>query len=150
MSPCGPLLPFLLGDWDIRRHLVDIRLGLEGRFEGTARFAPDGPRAAGYHEQGILTWPGHAGPAYRSLRCASSGEHRVAFSFTDGRPFHVLELRSDGFDIDHPCGADRYAGRFVLVGNDEWRATWEVEGPRKRLRLEGTYRRIPSTPRAPA
>ena len=146
----GCLLSFLLGEWDLQRHLVDIRLGLEGRFGGIARFSPDGPLAAGYDERGILTWPGHVGPASRRLRCESVGEGRVAFSFADGRPFHHLELRSDGFEAFHLCGADRYGGRFVLLGDDEWHATWEVEGPHKALLLKGIYRRIHARVSAPA
>lgn len=150
MSSKEPLLTFLLGDWDLSRRLVDVGLGLEGRFAGIARFTPDGPRAADYEEHGTLTWSGHQGPAHRRLRCASAGEHAVAFSFPDGRPFHLLELRPDGFDAEHPCGADRYAGHFLLVGDDEWHATWEVAGPRKRLLLQGTYRRLRPATRPPA
>ena len=109
---------------------------------GVARFTPDGPGAADYAEQGTLRWPTHEGPAHRRLRCVSAGERAVDFSFPDGRPFHRLELRPDGFDAAHPCGADRYAGHFQAVGDDEWHATWDVEGPRKRFLLEGTYRRL--------
>lgn len=145
------LLEFLRGDWDLSRRLVDRRLGLEGRFEGVARFEPDGPGSARYHEEGVLTWPGHVGRAFRTLRCEGSDDDRVvALSFPDGRPFHLLELRRDGFEVEHPCGEDRYVGRFRLLGDDAWEADWSVDGPAKRLLLAATYRRIGHATAAPA
>lgn len=135
------LLDFLLGAWVLERRLVDERLGAEGRFEGIARFTPEGPGTAAYREEGTVRFLDHVGAAHRDLRCAGVGEGSVAFSFPDGRAFHLLELRPEGYEAEHRCGEDRYLGRFCLVDEGEWHATWRVEGPRKALLLEGAYRR---------
>lgn len=141
------LLGFLLGDWALERRLVDERQGLEGSFEGVARFLPGAAGAAAYREDGTMRWQAHVGPAFRALACAARGPASVDFAFPDGRHFHRLELRRGGYDALHLCGEDRYAGHFVLVGADAWRATWHVEGPAKALVIDGTYRRV-TTPRA--
>ena len=136
------LLDFLLGSWALDRRLVDGRLGAEGRFEGVARFTPEGPGAAAYREEGTVRFLDHVGAAHRDLRCTAVAEGSVAFSFPDGRAFHLLELRPEGYEAEHRCGEDRYLGRFLLLDEGEWRATWRVEGPRKSLLLEGAYRRV--------
>lgn len=136
------LLGFLLGTWVLDRRLVDARLGAEGRFEGVARFAPTGGGAAAYREEGTMRFLDHVGSAHRDLRCRAVDQSSVAFSFPDGRDFHRLELRPDGYEAEHRCGEDRYLGRFLLVGDAEWHATWKVVGPRKALLLEGAYRRV--------
>jgi hypothetical protein len=136
------LFSYLLGTWRLRRRLVDERIGAEGRFEGMAYFEPDGPGTAAYREEGVLAFLDHLGPAQRRLRCVAVSDEVVAFSFSDGRFFHLLERRSEGFGTEHLCGEDRYFGRFVFLGDDRWRARWHVEGPRKTLTLDGSYLRL--------
>jgi hypothetical protein len=136
------LLGLLLGRWSLERSLLDERLGAEGRFQGTACFDQVAPGMAAYREEGTLRFLDHVGAARRSLGCAAEGGQAVAFTFPDGRRFHRLELAATGYEAVHRCGDDRYDGRFVLLGDDEWTATWRVEGPRKRLLLVGSYRRL--------
>lgn len=143
-------LAFLLGTWALERRLVDLRLGLEGRFEGLARVEPGDRAPATYREEGLVTWPGHVGPAFRSLQVVPAGTGALELRFPDGRFFHRLELVASGYEAEHPCGRDRYLGRFVLLGPDAWSATWVVEGPAKSQRLEATYtRRSPVSPVGP-
>ena len=142
MREGGDLLGFLLGRWSLERSLLDERLGAEGRFQGTACLDRVAPGKAAYREEGTLRFLDHLGAAHRSLRCAAAGQRAVAFAFPDGRPFHRLELSTSGYEAEHPCGEDRYEGRFVLLDDDAWSASWRVVGPRKQLHLVGTYRRL--------
>lgn len=141
---CEAPLDYLEGSWALRRELSDHRLALEGSFQGTAWFEPASEGVLTYREEGLLEWPGYRGEASRSLLCRSIGPARVAFLFGDGRLFHDLELRPDGFEAAHDCAPDRYEGTFVLLGEDTWSATWRVSGPKKALVLHSRYRRVTS------
>jgi len=135
-------LGYLQGTWSLRRRLEDHHLRLEGTFVGTLRVEPKGEADWRYHEEGILDWPSHRGQATRTLTCRRASRSRATFSFPDGRLFHDLELRPDGFSATHLCGEDRYQATFVLLGQDAWSATWAVEGPTKSLVLAALYQRL--------
>ncbi len=137
---------YLSGTWSLERRLEDVGLGVEGRFVGIARLEPAGDGRSRYREQGLLEWQGYRGQASRTLTVAPAGPATATFSFPDGRFFHLLQLRPDGYEVVHECGSDRYAGTFVLVGPDAWTATWRVDGPRKELLLAGEYTRLPARP----
>lgn len=135
-------LAYLTGTWSLERRLEDADLGAEGHFVGIARVDPLGERRFRYHEEGLLQWQGYRGQASRTLLLAPIGPATVAFSFPDGRFFHLLQLRPDGYRALHECGEDRYEGAFALKGPDAWSATWRVTGPRKALVLSGSYQRL--------
>jgi hypothetical protein len=120
---------FLLGTWHLRRSV--LASGVEvGSFTGTATFDDDGDGVVHYHEQGTLHLDGQRVPATRRLAYRVAGS-RAQVTFEDGRPFHDLDLR-DGVDhAEHPCGADRYHGRFEVVDHDTWHHAWHVTGPHK-------------------
>lgn len=95
-----------------------------------------------HHESGTFVWQGTPRPAERTLRFlpgATAGTARVEFS--DGRPFHDLDLRSGSYVAHHPCAADLYRGDFTVTGHDRWLTTWRVTGPAKDLVLVTAYAR---------
>ncbi|HZE05330.1 MAG TPA: DUF6314 family protein, partial [Solirubrobacteraceae bacterium] len=106
-------LAFLLGDWSLQRTLTDHRAGAEGLFQGTARLHPSGapdapPRRARYEERGRLRYRDHETTAFRTLDYRATGTGAVAVSFSDGRPFFELDLRTGTCRATHPCGEDVY------------------------------------------
>jgi hypothetical protein len=125
------LMSYLPGTWHLQRSILSG--GTEvGRFTGTACFRADvvAPGLLHYREDGTLHLGAHAVPATRTLTYRVEGP-RAHISFDDGRPFHDLDLRSGADEADHPCGDDRYHGRFVVLDGDTWRHEWDVTGPRK-------------------
>jgi hypothetical protein len=51
----------------------------------------------------------------------------------------MLDL--DGGEVEHECGADRYAGTYRLRDDDTLDVRWRVTGPHKDLEIETTYHR---------
>lgn len=127
----------LAGRWTVRRKLHDRRLGQRGAFEGVADFVPDGDGLR-WTERGRMRFGAHDGPAWRELRIVPA-DAGWEVRFADGRPFHPLDLE-DG-EVLHPCGEDRYVGRYAFDGDDVLRVRWEVTGPEADERLEAVYRR---------
>jgi len=136
-----PLEPdaFLPGRWGVERTLRDARLGA-GTFAGTATFERDEDGGLDWLETGRLRLGGYEGPARRRLRVARE-EGAWMVRFDDGRPFHPLELRATACEVTHPCGADTYAGQYVVLGPDAFDVTWRVRGPAKDQRIASRYRR---------
>ncbi|MGW1023431.1 DUF6314 family protein [Streptomyces sp. NPDC002577] len=147
--PVPDVLAFLAGSWDVDRTVRDLASGDEGHFSGTTVFGPlDGgggdADACGllHEESGTFVWQGTPRPAERTLRFLpgpSAGTARVRFS--DGRPFHDLDLRSGRHVADHPCAADLYRGEFTAYSADMWHTVWRVKGPAKDLVLVTEYTR---------
>ncbi|MFJ6570367.1 DUF6314 family protein [Streptomyces sp. NPDC091292] len=151
------VLAYLAGRWRVERVVRDLAGGaagevageVAGRFTGTTDFSPLEPAASAHgrpgllhHESGTFVWQGVARPAERTLRYLPgdpAGTARVEFS--DGRPFHDLDLRTGHWVADHPCAADLYRGTFTVDGDDDWRTEWRVRGPAKDLVLSTTYHR---------
>jgi hypothetical protein len=139
----GPVAAFLRGRWRVRRRIVDHRSGVEGSFEGTARFDDD----LSYFEEGELRYGEHRGPATRSLRYVDRGGRRVEVKFADGRDFYVLELTgggpaaSDGWSAEHPCAADTYVVAGRITGPDSYTEHWHATGPAKDYELLTSYER---------
>jgi hypothetical protein len=129
------LAGFLLGGWRLDREVLDAsqtQRGRTGHFSGVARFTRDAdvPGLLRYAEQGTMRLGSHRGPASRRLTYHVDGAWaRVAFD--DGRPFHDLDLREGVWEVEHPCGDDRYYGRFEVDDAHRWRQQWTVDGPRK-------------------
>lgn len=131
------LARFLTGTWRLRRSIVSG--GVEvGRFTGTGTFAAateadadaDAVDVLRYLERGTLHLDGGQVEARRELRYRVAGT-RAEVTFEDGRPFHDLDLHRGVDEAEHPCGPDRYLGRFEVVDDDTWHHAWRVTGPRK-------------------
>ena len=125
MTPDG-----LVGEWRLRRRVVDYRLGWYGRMEGELVVAQSEGGALLWHEQGRLQLNGLSHSVTRDLRLAD-GPDGWWVSFDDGRPFHPWRV---GEPVRHLCGADMYDGLFDLRG-DRLRILWDVSGPAKTQRL---------------
>ncbi|MCU1495087.1 MAG: hypothetical protein JWO62_2851 [Acidimicrobiaceae bacterium] len=141
MSETVDPIVYLAGTWQLERELLDERTGAHGTFEGVASFTPVAEEALDYQEKGELVWPTHRGTASRYLSYVRDTRERASVLFVDGRAFHLLELRTDGFQAVHVCGEDRYLGDFTLVSEAAWSAVWRVSGPQKALVLRSIYRR---------
>lgn len=134
------LLAWLDGEWSIARAIN----GRAEAFTGTARFTREDADRTRWEERGHLVLDNYSGPASRTLTVVREGDsYNVCFS--DGRPFHALDLGTDRCDAEHPCGDDLYRGTYAIESDDVLRVTWHVDGPRKRDLIESVYRRLPTT-----
>ncbi|MFJ6835180.1 DUF6314 family protein [Streptomyces sp. NPDC091209] len=153
--PVRDVLTYLTGSWRVERTVRDLASDAEGRFTGTTAFGPvedAGPPAqarppapAGllHHESGTFVWQGVARPAERTLRFLPGENPGTALvRFSDGRPFHDLDLTSGRYVADHPCAADLYRGEFTVRDEHHWRSVWRVRGPAKDLVLTTGYTRL--------
>ena len=131
---------FLQGVWWLSRKLDDRRAGQQGQLTGSAVFSPSGDDLH-YSEKGRLLIGDHDGAAHQTYRYAFPEAGRAAVHFGDGRLFHELDLSGGRWSCTHLCDPDRYEGSFTVLGPDSWRVVWRVEGPRKDLTLDSTYRR---------
>jgi Family of unknown function (DUF6314) len=129
-------LAFLLGRWRISRTIDDHHGGTSGTFEGTAEvvrrqvtIAEGGEERARYDEVGTLRFGDHAGPARRRLVYVRRADATVMISFSDGRPFVDLDLRSGEWRTTHQCGADLHEITNAVVSADVMREHWRVRGP---------------------
>jgi hypothetical protein len=141
--PVADALAYLSGSWRVRRSVRDLTSGDEGDFSGTTVFStlPEGGLL--HAESGTFTWQGVPRPAERTLRFLPGAAPGTAdVRFTDGRPFHDLDLTSGHHVTDHPCSADLYRGEFTVLDADQWRTVWRVGGPAKDLVLSTGYVRV--------
>ncbi|MEV0224977.1 DUF6314 family protein [Streptomyces sp. NPDC050704] len=142
--PVTDVLAYLAGSWRVERTVRDLVSGAAGSFSGTTVFEALGEGEAGllHHESGTFVWEGVARPAERTLRfLPGDGPGRADVRFSDGRPFHDLDLTSGRHIADHPCAADLYRGEFTVSDADHWRTVWRVGGPAKDLVLTTDYTR---------
>ncbi|MFE9767374.1 DUF6314 family protein [Streptomyces sp. NPDC005808] len=95
-----------------------------------------------HHESGTFLWQGTSRPAERTLWfLPGRGPGTADVRFSDGRPFHDLDLTSGRYVADHPCSADLYRGEFTVLDEHRWRTVWRVAGPAKDLVLTTDYTR---------
>ncbi|MEV7066210.1 DUF6314 family protein [Streptomyces collinus] len=142
--PVPDALTFLAGRWRVTRSVRDLASGAEGEFTGTTDFRAEETEEPGgllHHESGTFVWQGVARPAERILRFLPGPGGTADVRFTDGRPFHDLDLTSGRHVADHPCSADLYRGEFTVLDADHWRTVWHVGGPAKDLVLRTGYAR---------
>jgi hypothetical protein len=135
------LRAFLSGTWRIARRIGDRRLGVIGRLEGVASFAP-AARGLRYDEVGTLEFSTYRGRVtQRYVFDIDDAAATGAVHFADGRLFHIFDLSTGVADVAHDCGADRYRGRYRMFCADGWALVWNVAGPRKRLSIATRYSR---------
>ena len=140
--PIADLRGFLEGGWSLTRLIDDRRTGQRGRFEGRVDFVGE-QAALWYREAGEMRLGDFRGAATRAYRFDFPAPHAARVHFDDGRFFHDLDLRGGRAEVLHLCGEDRYRGDFRVTGPDQWHVDWEVQGPRKDLRLEARLLRRP-------
>ncbi len=132
--------------WRLERSVRDLASTDEGTFTGTTTFSPlhgtTDPLGLLHHESGTFVWQGVARPAERTLHfLIGTAPGTADVRFTDGRPFHDLDLTSGRWTTDHPCSADLYRGEFTVLDADHRRTVWRVAGPAKDLVLTTDYAR---------
>ena len=134
------LKTFLSGKWRITRTITDRGDGQNGHYLGDAEFTPHDDGLF-YAERGQLILPGHQGPAVQSYVYALTDPARAEVRFTDGRPFHSLDLSRGRWQTTHDCPPDVYGGSFEVENAEGWRVRWTVTGRRKDLTIDTHYRR---------
>ncbi|MFJ9120608.1 DUF6314 family protein [Streptomyces sp. NPDC102394] len=140
--PVPDVLAYLGGRWLVTRTVRDLANGDEGRFEGTTEFGPLEGGGLLHVESGTFVWQGVPRPAERTLRFLPGTTPGTAdVRFSDGRPFHDLDLTTGRHVADHPCSADLYRGEFTVRDADRWRTLWRVRGPAKDQVLVTEYLR---------
>lgn len=133
----------LIGTWRFVRTLTDLASGQHGTATGTLTIVEHDAWLS-WSEVGELSWAGSTVPVTRELRLvpATTGEWRMTFA--DGRPFHPWQ---PGSVVEHLCRLDVYRGRIELLGEDEVRVEWTVNGPDKQHRYLTDCHRISRGPR---
>jgi hypothetical protein len=140
--PVADLLAYLAGGWQVERAVRDLATGAEGHFTGTTAFGPLENTGLLHHESGTFVWQGTPRPAERTLWFLPGERAGTAdVRFSDGRPFHDLDLTSGRYVADHPCSEDLYRGEFTVLDAHHWRTVWRVAGPAKDLVLTTDYTR---------
>ena len=128
-----------VGLWQMVRLVIDHRTGERGRFEAAVHLVPDGVGMT-YHERGNLLLRGRPPmAAQRRYLWRPGGAGRIAVLFDDGRPFHDFDPADPAPAAVHACGEDVYQVRYDFARWPSWRATWNVEGPRKSYLLDSLY-----------
>ncbi|WP_373353266.1 DUF6314 family protein [Pseudoroseicyclus sp. CXY001] len=127
------------GRWALERAIDDRRAGEAGRFTGEAVLTGEG-EALRYREEGLLTLGGRAPLKAARVYLWELSGGRLRMFFEDGRAFH--EVTGEAPAALHPCGEDLYRVRYNFAQWPEWRAVWEVSGPRKDYRMDTRYRRL--------
>lgn len=146
--PVTDVLAHLGGSWRVERSVRDLASGAEGRFTGTTVFGPleepGAPHGLLHQESGTFVWQGTPRPAERTLWFLPGPSPATALvQFSDGRPFHDLDLSTGRYVAAHPCAADLYRGEFTVRDENRWRTVWRVGGPAKDLVLTTDYTRLP-------
>ena len=122
----------LLGVWDLRRRVADLRAGTAGTVRGTLTLSDDGPgENIVWSESGVLRWAGSEVAVTRRY-LLRNGADGWWVHFDDGRPFHPW---TPGRAVEHPCRADLYRGLVRVDSPHRWRIGWDVVGPAKRQRI---------------
>ena len=137
-SPTTASLQSLLqARWHVDRAITDARNNSVGAWEGNAIFRPHNLHLL-YTESGILDLDGMQIETTREYRYVSTGAWAMNVQFTDGRPFHDLDLSSGQCSVEHHCGNDHYRGEFQ-TGIDNLSIAWRITGPHKDLYINSRY-----------
>jgi hypothetical protein len=124
-----------VGEWEVRRKVVDHRAATTATFVGRAKIT-----SRRFEERGRLTLGSAALDATRAYRLRPN-ERSVSVAHLDGSPFIALDYQPSQ-TVRHQCGADLYVGRFFFVDVDTWAEAWRVIGPRKHYASLTHYRRL--------
>lgn len=126
----------LLGEWELRRRVVDRLAHVEGTVTGSTTLSLIGPDEVRWDESGTMILDGRTVPVTRTLSVRRSDGTWVVH-FSDGRVFHPWVW---GTSVEHACAPDDYTG--VLDGDaDRWTVRWDARGPAKEYTLVSELRR---------
>lgn len=127
----------LLGEWELRRSVVDRLAGVEGTVTGSTTLSLTDPDEVRWYESGTMTLDGRTVPVSRTLSVRRSDDDVWTVHFADGRVFHPWVW---GTSVGHACAPDDYTG--VLDGDAErWTVRWDARGPAKDYTLTSELRR---------
>ncbi|WJY00736.1 DUF6314 family protein [Curtobacterium sp. 458] len=127
----------LLGEWELRRSVVDRLAGVEGTVTGSTTLSLTDPDEVRWDESGTMTLDGRTVPVSRTLSVRRSDDDVWTVHFADGRVFHPWVW---GTSVAHACAPDDYTG--VLDGDAErWTVRWDARGPAKDYTLTSELRR---------
>lgn len=136
-----PKLEDFEGAWRIARVIRAAGEG-EARFDGEARFRPDG-RGLAYAETGQLQLAGHPPvQAERRYLWRAGPAGAIEVFFPDGRAFHRIDLRAAAPSDRHHCAQDIYDVTYDFRRWPVWVSRWRVSGPRKDYRMVTEYSRL--------
>ncbi|BAV46850.1 Uncharacterized protein MLTONO_1947 [Mesorhizobium loti] len=124
-----------VGDWKVRRTMIDFLTGATHRFAGDAVVTENA-----FSEHGLIRIGSREMPASRRYRL-KPGERSTRILHADGSDFIALGPEA-AQTVRHLCGADLYVGRFFFRGADEWAEAWRVKGPRKNYASLGWFQRF--------
>lgn len=130
------VLDAFLGNWSVRRKIVDYRTGGVFSFEGKAVLTN-----TFFEEQGQIDYGDNAFSAERAYRIQADGDS-ISVLFPNGARFIELSPAVSQA-VHHHCGQDTYIGRFFFRGREAWAERWRVSGPRKHYASLAHYRRLP-------
>jgi hypothetical protein len=127
----------LLGDWELRRSVVDRLAGVEGTVTGSTTLSLIDPDEVRWDESGTMTLGGRTVPVSRTLSVQRGDDGAWVVHFSDGRVFHPWVWDTS---VAHACAPDDYTG--VLGGDTErWTVRWDARGPAKDYTLTSELRR---------
>lgn len=114
---------------------------MQGDFTGMAVLNPAGEHGLIYTETGQMQIG--TAPVMQAVRryLWEVAEGLVTVRFEDGRDFHSFAPTGQAAGTDHPCGDDHYTVVYDFTRWPDWRATWDVRGPRKDYTSVTGYRR---------
>lgn len=131
----------LIGEWTLRRTVVDRLAGVTGDVAGTTSLTLVTPDEVRWDEAGVMRFDGRETPVSRTLVVRRGQDDRWTVHFADGREFHDWAWDAS---VEHACAPDDYTG--VLAGSaDRWTVRWEARGPAKDLRLDSVLERRAAT-----
>lgn len=131
--PTDRTLADFAGRWRITRQIAHAD-GQTATFAGEAAFSPTETGALEYVEDGVLQMQG--GQQMHATRRYLWTDGLVVL-FDDGRPFHTVPAA--GGAATHLCPPDTYHVAYDFADWPDWRATWDVSGPRKAYRMVSRY-----------
>ena len=143
MARHGLKLKDFEGAWRLDRQIDDRRSGNGGTLTGEAQFVPMPDGRLNYVETGQLDFgTGNAMDAQQSFIWQGGDKGEIAVTFSDGRPFHVIEPDRMMPDASHLCHPDFYHVTYDFSVWPAWSVIWRVVGPAKDYRLISRYRRF--------
>lgn len=131
---------YFVGRWRVDRVIFDASGARIGAFTGSLTFAVDDGVLV-YHEDGVLDFGSHRGPATRTLHYAVTGPGQADVHFGYGDFFHEVDLREGSWSTRHPCRDDLYQGEYRIIDADHWQQEWVVAGPTKNHTMSTDFRR---------
>ncbi|AJT42660.1 DUF6314 family protein [Psychromicrobium lacuslunae] len=168
-SELTDLAAFLIGNWQVKRTLLERSTGQNSDFDGILQFSPSADGGLRYHEEGTLLWgateqvpadqhdqqpmlatlprgtaaAGYRVPAKRDYLLRATDDPAVLDWYFDyGVFFHRLDLRSGHWTAEHPCSADLYRVDYTVLDPDQLEVVWDVAGPRKNQHIASSWTRI--------